>query len=218
MTMKRLCMRKLRELLRLKFDAELTHRQIGRALNISPGTVCHYAQAAIALGLTWPLPESLDDDALSQQLEPYAKQLRKAKSDRIVPDWKNVHEELSKKHMTLAVIWEDYAKLNHGKAYSYSQFSRLYKIWCKQHKVTMRLDHIPGDKAFIDYAGDTIPIYCHQTKQVLFNAQLFLMVLGASDYTFAYATASQKLPDWIDAHVRGFEFFGELQEYWYQIT
>lgn len=209
MTMKRIPMKKLRELLRLKFDAKLTHRQIGRALAISAGSVSYYVQAAMALGITWPLEPGLDDVQLMQQLERHAKQLRqRSAKPLLVPLWDEVQSTLSGKHMTLALIWEDYAKLHPGQAYSYAQFTRLYKAWAKCHKVSLRMEHKAGDKAFIDYAGDTVPIYCRKTKIPLFNAHLFIMVLGASQYTFAYACESQSLPNWIAAHVRAFEFFG----------
>lgn len=206
--MKRLAMKKLRELLRLKFDLKLTHRQIGRALNISPGSVSYYVRAANAAGVAWPLDEKFDDKYLGEKLASQFKKISQPKTQYIEPDWAQVQQRLAQKHMTLALIWEEYAKPITNKAYSYAQFTRRYKIWSNKNKISLRLEHIPGDKAFIDYSGDTIPIFCQKTKEVLFQAQIFIMVLGASNYTFAYASASQKLPDWIDAHVRAFEFFG----------
>lgn len=208
MAQKRLAMKKLRELLRLKFDSKLTHRQIGQALNISAGSVSYYVQAAIAVGITWPLDEHVDDCYLAEKLTPHAKQLSQPKAKYILPDWGNVQLALAQKHMTLALIWEDYAKPIPDKAYSYAQFTRRYKTWCNKNKIAMRFEHTPGDKAFIDYSGDTVPIFCRGTNKVSFQAQIFIMVLGASDYTFVYASASQQLHDWIDAHVRAFEFFG----------
>jgi len=208
MTQKRLNMKKLRELLRLKFDSKLTHRQIGRALNISPGSVSYYVQAANLAGITWPLDEQMNDLFLSEKLAPHASQIAQPKAKYIQPDWAKVHQTLAQKHMTLVLIWEDYAKPIDDKAYSYTQFTRRYKAWCNKNKISMRFEHVPGDKAFIDYSGDTIPVLCRNTNKILFQAQIFIMVLGASDYTFVYATASQQLHDWIDAHVLAFEFFG----------
>ena len=206
--MLRIHMKKLRELIRLKFDAKLTHRQIAAALNISPSTVSHYASAAAKMNLTWPLPDTLDDDALTETLEPHAKQLRQGVPFSNAPDWSAIHAELANKHVTQMLLWEEYQQQATGKVYSYSQFTRCYKKWCKQKKVTMRISHTPGEKAFIDYAGATISIYCRQTQEVQFKAQLFVMVLGASDYTFIHASKSQQLPDWINAHVKAFDFFG----------
>ncbi len=208
MTMKRIRMKKLRELLRLKFDAKLQHRQIAAALAISPGTTSYYARAAQSAGITWPIPEGMDDDELVRRIEPHAKQLRVRAPRYIIPNWQNVHEMLGQKFMTLQLLWDDYKALHQDKAYSYCQYTRLYKNWCKSNKLSMRMVHIPGDKAFIDYAGATIPIYCRQSKTVVYNAQLFVMVLGASDYTFVYASKSQQLPDWVHAHTKAFEYFG----------
>jgi transposase len=205
-------MKKLRELLRLKLSAQLSHRQIGQALNLSPGTVSYYAQAAIEAGLSWPLPEEWDDAVLNQRIEPLAKQLRTRPAQRAQPDWPHIHAALSQKHMTLMHLWEDYAQMHPGRCYSYAQFTRLHHAWCKKQHVTMRLEHRAGEKGFIDYAGTTVPVYSRKTGAVDFQAQIFLMVLGLSHYTFAYASRSQQLPDWIDAHQRAFRFFGGVPE------
>lgn len=209
MSTERIKMKKVRDLLRLKFSAKLKHREIGRALNISPATVSYYAQAAIEANLTWPIPEGMNDIELTQTIEQYAKQLKAKKSDfKIKPDFTQVHRELAGKHMTEMLIWEDYAKQHPERHYSYSQFTRLYKDWLKKQRVTMRLEHKAGDKGFVDYAGSTLPILCRKTNEVLFNAQIFVMSLGLSHYTFAYASKSQQLSDWIDAHKQAFQFFG----------
>lgn len=208
MSTERVKMSKVREVLRLKFSAKLSHRKIGRALNISPGTVSYYAQAAAQANLSWPLPAGLDDEQLSLLIEPLAKQLRKSKSlTKVKPDFTWVQRELSAKHMTEMLVWETYAKSHPNQHYSYSQFTRLYKAWLKKQKITMRLEHKAGDKGFVDYAGSTIPIYDRETQEVQFESQIFVMALGLSHYTFAYATRSQQLPDWIDAHKRAFQFF-----------
>ena len=208
MSTERIKMKKIRELLRLKYEAKLTHRQIGRALNISPGTVSYYSQAANQAGLSWPLAPKLSDDELIQLLEPLAKQLRAPQAQYVKPEFSEIKKALSKKHMTLMLLWEDYKTLYQDQAYSYAQFTRHYKAWAKTQKVSMRLEHVAGEKGFIDYAGTTIPIYCRDTGKKLMDAQLFVMALGLSHYTFAYASQSQKLPDWVDAHRRAFEFYG----------
>jgi len=201
-------MKKIRDLLRLKFSAKLNHRQIGKALNISPGTVSYYTQAAQTAGITWPIPEDMNHDALIAKIEPVAKQLRNPQSKWVMPDWSAVQKDLSVKHMTLKLLWEDYAKLHPEHAYSYTQFTRHYKSWSKKQRLTMRLEHRAGEKAFVDYAGTTLPIYSRHTNNIDFKAQLFVMALGYSHYTFAYASRSQTLSDWIDAHKRAFRFFG----------
>ncbi len=207
MPTERIKMKKLRELLRLKFSAKLTHRQIGKALNVSPGTVSYYVQAAALAKVSWPLPESLDDEELRSLLEPMAKQLRNQPGKYVLPDWPQLHQELAIKHMTLMLLWETYAAENGQRAYSYTQFTRHYNVWRKKQKLSMRLEHKAGEKGFIDYAGTTFPIYCRETRHLLFKAQLFLMALGVSHYTFAYASRSQSLPDWIDCHKRAFRFY-----------
>ena len=196
MSIERVSMKKIRELLRLKFDAKLKHRQIGKALNISAGSVSYYSQAALQAGLSWPLPDGLNDAELIKLIEPLAKQLRSQPPKKVTPNWENVQKELSKKYMTLMLLWEDYSQSHPDKSYSYAQFTRRYKAWCKKQKVTMRLEHKAGEKGFIDYAGTTIPIYCRETGEVSFKAEIFIMALGSSHYTFAYASRSQSLPDW----------------------
>lgn len=214
MARERIKMKKLRELMRLKFGAKLSHRQIGQALSISPGTVSYYGQAALLAGLSWPLPDEMDDVALMAKLEPGAKQLRAASSAKIVPDWAWIHGAKAAKHMTLQLLWEDY-HAEHGKrAYSYAHFSRLYERWRQQQRVSMRMRHKAGEKCFIDYAGTTLPVYCRQTGEVAFQAQLFVMSLGVSHYTFAYASRSQRSADWIDCHRRAFNFFGGVPSIW----
>jgi len=202
-------MKKLRELLRLKFESKLSHRQIGSALNLSPGTISYYVQAAVACKLSWPLPDDYASDAaLSELLEPEARQLRQRTTRYVMPDWAAVNRDLQNRHVTLMVLWEAYRAEHGSRSYSYAQFTRHYKRWSKNNKVSLRMLHAPGEKGFVDYAGATLPVYCRTTGKVLFNAQLFIMVLGASDYTFAYATRSQAQSGWCYAHAKAFEFFG----------
>ncbi len=92
------------------------------------------------------------------------------------------------------------------------EYTRYYKRWKKQHEVTLRHQHNPGQQAFIDYAGTTIPIYCRKRHEIIFQAEVFLMVLGYSHYTFAYATRTQALADWIDAHMQAFDYFGGVSQ------
>lgn len=212
MSTERIKMKKLRDLLRLKLEQKLPHRLIGKALNVSPGTVSYYSQAALKVGLTWSQITQINDRELNDLLEPLAKQLRNRPVKKYKPDYIAIHKSLSQKHMTLTLQWEEYREAYPNRHFSYAQFTRLYKAWCKKNKITMRIEHRAGEKAFIDYAGSTIPILCRETGVKLFDAQIFLMTLCSSHYTFAYASRSQKKEDWIDSHVRSFKFFGGVPE------
>lgn len=212
MATKRIKMKKLRELYRLKFELKLSHRCIGRALNISPGTVSYYTQAVDSLGLDWLKIKPLDDDKLTELITPLAKQLRHNTHKKQIPDYQYIHDTLSQKHMTLMLLWEEYVQATPEPHYSYAQYTRLYKKWAKKQKLTFRIKHNAGEKVYVDYAGSTIPICCRNTGKILFKAQIFIMALGLSQYTFAFASRSQKKADWINAHVRAFQFFGGTPE------
>ena len=200
----RLSMRKTREVLRLHAECRLSGRAIARALNISPATVGDYLARAKLANLTWPLPEELDDERLERLLFPPQSELP---AHRAVPEWPVIHAELRRPGVTLQLLWEEY-KASHPKdGYQYSQFCARYREWAKAVDVTMRQQHVAGQKLFVDYAGDTLPVTDPHTGEVR-RAQIFVAVLGASNYTYAEATWSQDIPDWIGAHVRAFEFFG----------
>lgn len=203
----RITMRKLKELLRLHFEAGLPNRAIARSLNLARSTVqCHLDRFA-ASGLSWPLKDPLDDEALEHKLFPVT---GAAKSDDDVPDWGNVHQELKRKGVTLNRLWIEF-KLDHPDSLQYSQFCAQYRQFAKLLNVSMRQHHKAGEKLFIDYSGSTMPVIDPTTGEVR-QAQIFLAVMGASSYTFAEATWSQTLPDWIGSHVRAFEFFGGVTE------
>jgi len=129
-----------------------------------------------------------------------------------VPNWTQVHQELKHKAMTKHLLWEEYCQIYPNSCYSYSQFCDLYMQWSKRQRRSMRQLHKAGEKAFIDYAGMTIPIVNQHTGEIRFEAQMFVAVLGASSLTFAEASPSQKLPDWLQSHVRMFEYFGGVVE------
>ncbi len=183
------------------------------SVGISPATVSNYSQAAQKAGLSWPLPTSLSDEELIARIEPVAKQLRHQSSSKVMPCWPEIAKALTTKHMTLRLLWEDYAAAHGKKAYSYTHFTRGYKAWSKRQKVSLRLTHKAGEKAFIDYAGTTIAVLNHDGT-VAFHAHLFVMALGLSHYTFAHACRSQQLPDWLDAHVRALDYFDGVPTVW----
>ena len=200
-------MRKIREVLRLHYAAQMSVRAIARSLKASPATVGEYLRRAEVQGLTWPLPESLDDAELERRLFPAP---LPSGTQRPLPHWSEMHRELRRKDVTLALLWQEY-KAAHPEGLQYSWFCDQYRAWSAKLDVVMRQDHRAGEKMFVDYAGQTVPVVNRETGE-LREAQVFVAVLGASSYTFAEATWTQSLPDWTASHVRAFEFFGGCPE------
>jgi transposase len=209
MATKRITMRKIREVLRLHFAAQLSVRKISASTKISVGGIQKLLTKAKALSLSWPLPDELDDTQLANQFYPRADVRQSERFE--VPDWPAVRKELSRKGVTKNLLWEEYTQQYPNRCYSYSQYCDRYLRWLKKQKRSMRQHHKAGEKFFIDYAGQTMPIVCNETGEVKF-AQIFVAVMGASNYTFAEATWSQSLPDWIGSHVRAFEFIGGVSD------
>lgn len=201
MPMERTHMRKIREVLRLKYDCNLNNAQIAQSCNISRETVRKYINRSATAGLSWPLPSDVDDEVLEQRLFPY-----ELKFKRSLPNWHFVHQELKRKGMTKWLAWEEY-KETESNGISYSRFCRLYREFLTTLNPVMRQTHKAGEKFFIDYAGQTISWTDRFTGEIN-QAEVFVAVLGASNYTFAEATRSQTMPDWIGSHVRAFQFFG----------
>ena len=208
MANKRKSMRKVREVLRLAQEAGLNQRQVARSLSLSPTTVGEYLRRAETAGLTWPLPPELDDAQLEAQLYPLP---ARGKDDtRPMPDWAEVHRELKRKGVTLLLLWQEY-KAIHPDGLQYSQFCDRYRYFAGKLDLVMRQHHRAGEKLFVDYAGQTVEVVDRHTGEVR-QAQIFVAVLGASNYTYAEATWTQQLPDWIGAHVRAFGFLGGTSE------
>ena len=195
-------MRKIKEVLRLKFEAGLSHERIAVAVGVSKGAVTKYVQRALAVGLGWPVAPEQDDAALEALLFPHspARALSYAP-----PDFALIHQELKRKGVTLQLLWEEYSAAHPGGAYRYSQFCLHYHRFRASLKRSMRQVHRAGDKLFIDYSGDTVSIIQVETGEIR-SAEIFVAVLGASSYVYAEATWTQQLPDWIGSHVRTFEF------------
>jgi transposase len=208
MPAERVSMRKIKEILRLKWSCRLSHRQIARSCGVGRGTVCDYLSRARRAGLTWEQVVGLDDGKLEGLLFPPA-----APRDgrvRPLPEWSMVSTELRRKGVTLALLWEEY-KAGHPEGYEYSRFCDLFREWLGRQSLTMRQEHRAGEKTFVDYAGMTVDVVDSETGEVRL-AEVFVAVLGASSYAYAEATWSQGLPDWICSHVRAFEFFGGVTE------
>lgn len=204
---RRLSMRKVREILRLKFEYGLSDRKIATSCRVSRRSVAEYIRRAKAAGLSWPLAREMNDTAIERMLFPDG---GKVKGERPVPDWSYVHKELRRKGVTLVLLWQEYKECNPD-GYQYSWFCREYGKWASKVDVVMRQSHRAGEKLFVDYAGQTVPIVDRSTGEVR-QAQIFVAVMGASSYCYAEATWSQSLSDWIGSHVRAFTFFGGVPE------
>ena len=201
-------MRKIKEVLRLKWAQGLSNRQIAKACGIARPTVGEYLRRAADAGLSWPLPTDLDEATLERQLFPPPPSL--PAPVRGVPDWSLVHQELKRKGVTLFLLWQEYRE-THPEGYQYSWFCDHYRAWRGKLDVVMRQDHRAGEKLFVDYAGQTMPVVDRDTGEIR-EAQIFVAVLGASNYTYAEATWTQALPDWIGSHQRAFTFLGGVPE------
>ena len=201
-------MRKVRDVLRLKFDGGQTNRRIARSCQISRPTVSDYLLRFEKAGLTWPAAALLDDAALEGKLFPPAPVASTA--ERAAPDWSQVHRELRRKGVTLTLLWHEY-KAAHPEGFQYSWFCDQYRAWTRKLDVVMRQEHRAGEKLFVDYAGQTAEVVDRRSGEIR-QAQIFVAVLGASSYTYAEATWTQQLPDWIGSHVRAFEFLGGVSE------
>lgn len=200
----RLSMRKIRELLRLRWEHHLPQRAISQSLGLSQGSISDYLSRTRRAGLTWPLPEALDDARLEALLFP---PLPNVPSDqRPVPDWSAVHRDLRRPNVTLALLWEEYRTATTD-GFGYSWFCDLYREWAGRLKPTLRQVHIAGERLFVDFAGHTMEIIDASTGEIL-RAEIFVAVLGASSFIYAEATGSQALADWIGAHVNALTSLG----------
>jgi transposase len=155
-----------------------------------------------AAGLNWPLPEETTDAALEARLFANAG-AKQGYRRHLEPDWVNIHRELKRKHVTLSILWDEYIERN-PEGYRYSRFCELYRGWEGKLSVTMRQTHVGGDKLFVDYAGDTVPVVIDRLTGEMRAAQIFVAVMGASNFTYVEATWTQALGDWIGAHTRAF--------------
>jgi transposase len=156
----------------------------------------------------WPLPEGLAESALEAQLFPPREPV--SRHVRPEPDWAHMHRELRRPGVTLQLLWLEY-KAVHREGYQYSRFCDLYRAWKGALDPVLRQEHRAGEKGFVDYAGQTVPVVERESGEVR-EAQIFVGVLGASNFTYAEATWTQSLPDWCGSHVRMFAYFGGAPE------
>jgi transposase len=201
-------MRKIREVLRLHFECACRHRQIALACDLSPATVSDYLTRARQAGLTWQQAQVLSDAEVEARLFKFID--RAEPSARAAIDFKWVHAELTRVGVTLQLLWGDYQLAAHAagvRPYQYSQFCELYASWRDQRRLSMRQVHRPGEKVFLDYSGKK-PRLCDPETGEVTSVELFIAVLGASNYTFAEATLTQTVRDFTASTVRALECFG----------
>ena len=208
MPAKRLSMRKIKDVLRLCWGQGVSKRQVARSCGISRPTVRAYLRRAEAAGLCWPLPAELDDGALERVLFPLSPAA--PETARGAPDWSEVHRELKRPGVTLLLLWQEYRQA-HPHGYQYTWFCQQYRAWTGKLDLVMRQTHRAGEKLFVDYAGMRARVIDPETGEVR-EAEVFVAVLGASNYTYAEATWTQGLQDWVGAHVRCFTYLGGVPE------
>lgn len=201
-------MRMIRDVLRLKFECGLSDRQIARSSGLARSSIGDYVRRFRDAGLEWPLPAGLSDRDLEASLFPAAATL--PRMQRPLPDWSTVHAELRRKGVTLFLLWQEY-KATQPEGFQYAWFCEQYQAWRGRRDLVMRQTHRAGEKLFVDFCGQTVPLVDRSSGEIR-PAQIFVAVLGASNYTYAEALASQGLADWIGAHVRAFAFFGGVPE------
>jgi len=177
---------------------------VAQSLSVGRATIADYFRRADVECLSWPLPADLSDADLERRLFPYSP--GEARGNIPQPDWGYVHAELRRKGVTLSLLWEEYRGV-HPEGYGYSRDCELYTRWEGKLSPVMRQRHPAGERLFVDYAGHAVDVVCPKTGEVR-TAQIFVVTLGASNYTYVEATWTQSLQDWISSHVRAFEFFG----------
>jgi transposase len=196
-------MRKVRDVLRLS-AAGLSKRKIAASLGMSATAARDCIWRAHRAGLAWPLLADLTDEELEYRL--YPPPTVAARDRRPQPEWAAVHRELRRPGVTLQLLWEEHRAV-HPDGYGYSRYCELYRAWAVRLSPTMRQSHVAGERMFVDYAGTTLEVIDPSTGEVM-TAQLFVAALGASSYTYAEATWTQGLSDWIGSHTRTFTFMG----------
>lgn len=200
-------MRMIKEVLRLCHSCGLSKKEISKSLRCSRGAVYEYINRAKAAGLSWPLPDELDDDQLERRLFPPPPKQQK----RPLPDFSYIHTELKKKGVTLGLLWGEYRE-EHPDGLGFSQFCEHYGRFAKTLNLVMRQEHKAGDKAFSDFAGKTLPITDPDTGEVK-PAHLFVCTLGASNFTFAALFQDETTESWCNGHAAAFSYFGGCPRY-----
>ena len=202
----RLKMKHIRKIIELHELTGLSVREIKNALNLPKSTVGDYLKTWEAGNLTLEQLRVLNDDQVYTAL--FGEKPKG--SSRPLPDFAKMNTELKKKHVTRSLLWEEY-RAQHPDGLGYSQFCEHYRLWSKKVSVSMRQTHKAGEKLFVDYSGLTMEIIDPKTGEIS-KAEVFVAALGASGYSYAEASMSQKKHDFIASHVRAFRFFGGCTE------
>ena len=197
-------MRTILDVLRLRLEVGLSERHTARSLGVPRTTVQDYLARFRRSGLAWPLPPDVDEAALERAL--FVLDVPVPEARRPVPDWATIAQEKKRKGVTLHLLWQEYRSVEPA-GYGYSQFAEHYRRWRVSLDPVLRQEYRAGDRAFVDYAGMTVEVVDPITGDGR-TAQIFVAALGASNYTYAEATWTQQLPDWIASHVRMLEYFG----------
>jgi transposase len=205
MPAERTTMRQVREIVRLH-QAGVSTRQIGIRVGVAASTVRLTLRRVTAAGMTEGLAAEQTDAVLERVLFTGAgkKIGHRRHAD---PDWAEIHQELKRKHVTLTIVWDEYIA-RHPDGYRYSRFCELYRGWEARLSVTMRQSHRAGEKLFVDYAGDAVPVVVDRLGGQTRGAQIFVAVLGASNFLYAEASWTQALGDWVESHNRAFAAIG----------
>ncbi len=204
MATERLSMWQIREILRQKWALGLSHRAVAHTLRVGLGTISSVVTRAQGAGLDWPQVQPLSDDILEGRL--YGRPEVAGQRQRPAPDCTWIHAERRRPGVTLELLHLEYLE-RHPDGYRYTRFCDLYRQWLERRRLSMRQVHRAGEKCFVDYAGQKPRLIDPTTGEVL-EVELFVAALGASNYTYAEATRTQQVPDWIASHARAFTFFG----------
>ncbi|HAU1016417.1 TPA: IS21 family transposase [Legionella pneumophila] len=204
--MSRLSMRKIKEIFR-QYHNKRSYRNIAQSLNVSISTISDYLSRAKKIGLEWPFPDDISEEEIYNKLFNGCSNQSKT---RPLPEWEDVHRELRKKGVTLQLLWREYKDI-YSDGLGYTQFCTRYRHYVKSVSPVMRQKHKAGEKTFVDYAGMKMP-WVNPITGELHEAEIFVGSLGASQYTFVEATATQQLPDWIQSHIRMWAYFGGISE------
>jgi transposase len=204
MPAERVSMKKIRDVLRLTHTMGMSRRKVSEATGIGRTAISDYVRRAAIAGLTWPLPEGLDDAELERRLFPPSDaSLSLAMPD---PDWPYIHAEMKRRGVTMTLLWQEY-RTGRTQGHAYSTFCERFRAWKACVSPTMRQTHVAGEKLFVDWAGDTIAVFDAATG-IEHRARIFVAALGASNYTYAEARWTETLPDWVGAHVNALAAIG----------
>ena len=205
MARKRLTMKKIKEVLRLKYEVGLSNRAIAGACKISNSTVGDYLRRAANAGLRWPLGE-LGDDELDRKLFPEDQPIQ-SEPEYPIPDWAKINTDKRQKGVTLRLLWQEY-KEQYPNGYQYSQFCEHYQRWKKQQvEPSMHKEHKGGEEMEVDYAGLKMHMIDPETGEVI-KISVFVATLPASNYLYAEPHLNEDQKNWNNGHARAFEYFG----------